>query len=84
MEASRDTVDGRSASRDLYLLGRYVNDYTVALIMALRATGDLQFLDRAAEIWENARATLADEWCDGTTDGYQNWVWLINPDITDE
>ncbi|MFQ5719665.1 MAG: hypothetical protein ACE5IK_08945 [Acidobacteriota bacterium] len=84
IEASRATVDARSSSRDLYLLGRYVNDYTTALIFALRATGDLRFLDRAAEIWENARATLADEWCDGTTDGYVNWVWLINPDVTSE
>ena len=76
LAASRSTMDQRSSSGDLFVLGRHVSEYTAALLMALRATGDLQFLDRAAELWENARADLNDAWCDGTTDGYLNWLWL--------
>ena len=79
MAYSESTVDTRSGSGDLYLLGRYVNDYTTSLIWALRATGDLSFLDRAAELWENARLDLSDAWCNGTTDGYLNWLWLYDP-----
>ena len=76
MADSQNTVNTRSRSNNLYELGRYVNDYTTALLLALRATGDLQFLDRAAEIWDGAKLDLADAWCDGTTDGYLNWLWL--------
>ena len=81
MAHSESTVDTRSGSGDLFLLGRYVNDYTTSLIWALRATGDLTFLDRAAELWENARLDLSDGWCNGTTDGYLNWLWLEDPSI---
>ncbi|MFH1072718.1 MAG: PKD domain-containing protein [Nanoarchaeota archaeon] len=82
--ASASYVNTRADSDDLFVLGRNVNDYTTALLFALRATGDLQFLDRTAAIWEIARADLGDYWCDpnspsqplaGTSDGYLNWRW---------
>lgn len=73
---STGTVETRASSNNLYELGRYVGDYTSALLVALRATGDLAFLDRVAEVSELYRATLSDAWLDGTTDGYVNWLWL--------
>ncbi len=79
MASSNNTVTNKSGSGDLYTLGRYLGNYSSALLLALRATGDLQFLDRTSELWELARADLHDGWCDGTdqgADGYLNWVWI--------
>ncbi len=73
IEASRETIETRAASDDLYLLGRFVGDYQAALVAALRATGDRRFLDRVYEVAEIARASLRDAWDDGTTDGHLNW-----------
>ena len=72
-------IQQHSRSDDLYRIGRTVGDYNSALIMALRATGDLSFLDRVVEICNNIRADLADAWDDGTTDGYLNWRWRKEP-----
>jgi hypothetical protein len=79
MRTSATTIDGRSRSGNLYELGRYLNDYTTALLNALRATGDARFLDRAAQLWDQSRPKLADAWLDGTKDGYVNWLWLQTP-----
>jgi hypothetical protein len=76
IKSSSRLAEKRSKTRNLYILGRYTNDYTTALLLALRATGDLRYLDRAAELWENARLELKDAWTDGTLDGHLNWVWL--------
>lgn len=70
---SADTVTERTASGDLYLLGRYTGDYVAAMVMALRATGDPRLLARIWEITELARATLRDAWEDGTEDGHRNF-----------
>jgi hypothetical protein len=79
MQTSTTTIDGRSKSGNTYELGRYLNDYTTALLNALRATGDRRFLDRAAQLWDQARVKQADAWLDGTKDGYVNWLWLETP-----
>ncbi|MFH1408898.1 MAG: fibronectin type III domain-containing protein, partial [Nanoarchaeota archaeon] len=76
-----DTTAGTNAlagTNGVYEYGRTLNMHTTALLRALRATGDLQFLARAADIWKIAAAELDDSWCDGTNDGqdgYLNWVW---------
>jgi len=78
MNSSRSVIEGsrRFTSGDTYKLGRESGNYTAALLLALRGTGDLQFLDRVGELWDLARQDLKDEWCDGTSDGYLNWLWL--------
>ncbi|MBU1975834.1 MAG: hypothetical protein KKG59_05510 [Nanoarchaeota archaeon] len=78
MTDSSDYIEGIADSNNLYELGRTLNMYTTSLLRALRATGDLQFLERASELWKIASADLDDSWCDGTQDGedgYLNWVW---------
>jgi hypothetical protein len=73
LDASAETADTRAGSDDVYLLGRYLGDYNAALLMALRATGDRRFLDRALDLLDIARDDLRDEWDDGTTDGFLGW-----------
>lgn len=82
IEASRGVIDDRASSGDLYYGGRTVGDHNAALLVALRMTGDRSLLDRVAEVSELYRAQLADAWLDGTTDGYLNWLWLIEPETT--
>jgi hypothetical protein len=72
---SWSTATAWAGSDDLYLLGRSVSDYVAALLMGLRSTGDLTYLDRVADLTELARADLADAWLDGTEDGYLGWRW---------
>ncbi len=79
LERSAGTARARAGSGDLYLLGRYVGDYVAALLAALRATGDLAYLDRVLELSTLYRADLADAWLDGTEDGFLNWLWLADP-----
>lgn len=75
VDGSWSTATARAGSDDLYWLGRYVSDYVASLLLALRATGDLRYLDTVAELTEIARGDLADAWLDGTEDGYLNWRW---------
>ncbi len=79
IEITRDDIESRARQDDLYTYGRSVGDYTAALLMALRATGDRRFLDRVAELSEIYRSKLADAWDDGTTDGFLNWRWREDP-----
>jgi hypothetical protein len=55
MDASKVLLDSTMTSDDLYTIGRGGGDYIEALLMALRATGDLQFLDRVLALTELAR-----------------------------
>ncbi|MBI5789084.1 MAG: hypothetical protein HZA78_09545 [Candidatus Schekmanbacteria bacterium] len=80
-------IEYNAKSGSLYRM-RVVNEYVSALMMALRATGDLKFLDEAAAIMDMARALLKDEWrlpdnampgadkCNGSTDGFLDWLQL--------
>lgn len=61
---------------DLYDLGRGIGDATKNALDSLRLTGDLRFLDWVDEIWQLARAKLADY----DSDGYLGWTWQHDPD----
>lgn len=79
MAASNVLVDDIMAEGDAYELGRTGGDYTEALLMAYRATGDITFLERLYDLSQRARASLRDAWLDGTTDGYTSWLWRVDP-----
>ncbi|MFH1018166.1 MAG: hypothetical protein V1798_08300 [Pseudomonadota bacterium] len=77
---SSSVIEGQPVG-DVYAIGREVGNYTEALLMALRATGDLRFLDRVYEVSELYRGSLRDAWLDaagGTTDGYTDWLWIAD------
>lgn len=78
IEASRSYISARASTNDLYTQGRTVGNYNAALLMALRATGDLRFLDRVAEISQAARSLLKDAWADGSRDGFIDWQWTYD------
>lgn len=79
MTASEVLANGMMTTGDAYDLGRGGGDYIESLLMAYRATGEVQFLDRVYDLSEMARGSLRDAWLDGTTDGYLSWLWLIDP-----
>ena len=79
MAASNVLAEGIMNSGDSYTIGRDGGNYTEALIMAYRASGDRRFLDRVLQLTQLARAQLRDAWLDGTTDGYTSWLWLADP-----
>ncbi|MFH1017258.1 MAG: hypothetical protein V1798_03625, partial [Pseudomonadota bacterium] len=78
-EGSRTLIDEICAGGDLYAIGRDIGNYAEALVMALRATGDLRFLDRILDVSERCRSTLKDEWHNGSTDEFTDWQWLVDP-----
>lgn len=78
MTASQTLADNMMKSGDTYTVGRDGGNYTEALLMALRATGDRRFLDRTLDLANLAKAQLRDAWRDGTTDGYTSWLWLYD------
>lgn len=78
MDASAVLAENIMTRGDSYELGRNGGDYTQALLMAFRATGDVRFLHRVYELSELARGSLRDAWLDGTTDGYTSWLWLAD------
>jgi len=72
---------GRAASDNLYTYARALQTHVVALLTALRVTGDLALLDEVDRLAQHMRAALDDSWRgparndrDGS-DGYLNWVW---------
>jgi hypothetical protein len=79
LDASRVWADNTMLTGDSYAIGRDGGNYIEALLMALRATGERRFLDRVLELTELARLGLRDAWLDGTTDGYTDWLWLVDP-----
>lgn len=79
MAASDVLVETIMTRGDSYELGRDGGNYIEALLVAFRATGDVQFLERVYELSELARGSLHDSWLDGTTDGYTAWRWLADP-----
>lgn len=79
MAASNLLANNIMTGGDSYAIGRDGGNYVEALLMAFRATGDRRYLDRVYELSELARGTLRDAWLDGTSDGYTDWLWLIDP-----
>jgi len=79
LAASDLLADEAMSGGDSYTVGREGGNYTQALVMAYRATGDRRFLDRMLELSDLAKGSLRDAWLDGTTDGYLSWLWLIDP-----
>ena len=59
-----DMVD-RVANDDSYDIGRWAFQFNHALLVGLRATGDLAFLDAVDEVAETIRGQLDDAWCGG-------------------
>jgi hypothetical protein len=79
MIASQNLANNTMRSNDLYSIGRDGGNYVEALIMAWRATGENRYIDRVYELTQMARDSLRDRWLDGTTDGFTDWQWLIDP-----
>jgi hypothetical protein len=71
-------ITSRASSDNIYHYGRDLHTYTQAVLLMLRSTGDLKFLDEVDRIAQIMRSKLSDSWCatlDGTSqrDGYLNW-----------
>lgn len=79
MAASNLLAEEAMSGGDSYTVGREGGNYTEALALAFRATGDRRFLDRMLQLSDLAKGSLRDAWLDGTTDGYTSWLWLIDP-----
>ena len=63
--ASRDAMEERAVRGDAYDIGRWLYQYQAALLLGLRATGDLRFLDEVDVVTEALRRELSDSWCGG-------------------
>lgn len=61
--ASRDAMEDRARRGDAYDIGRWLYQYQAALLLGLRATGDLRFLDEVDVVAEALRRELSDSWC---------------------
>jgi hypothetical protein len=62
---STQAILNRIRGDNSYHFGRDVYQYNHALLMSLRSTGDLRFLDEVAKVSEALRRQLEDEWCGG-------------------
>lgn len=60
-------IEAVSKSDDAYAYAREVSMHNHALLLALRATGDLRFLDEVDVLAQNMRANLSDGWCGGVS-----------------
>jgi hypothetical protein len=65
IDASRDAMVRRAERDDAYDFGRWLYQYNHALLMGLRMTGDLRFLDEVDLVAEGMRRQLRDGWCGG-------------------
>ena len=73
-------INSYTLSDDLYEISRHGNEYVSALLIALRATGDLRVLDEVDRLAQRMRSTLRDGNCDGSgKDGHLNWRWRQDP-----
>ena len=61
--ASRDEMRSRAERGDAYDIGRWLYQYDAALLLGLRSTGDLRFLDEVDVVAEALRNELSDAWC---------------------
>lgn len=63
--ASRPKMVDRAEGDDVYDFGRWLFQYNSALLVGLRTTGDLRFLDEIDVVGETLRKRLSDGWCGG-------------------
>jgi hypothetical protein len=61
---SRDDMVNRAERDNAYDFGRSLFQYNAALLVALRATGDLRFLDEVDTVVQVMRNQLSDTWCE--------------------
>lgn len=82
--------DTAAMSRNIYALGRTLNNHITALLAALRATGDPAILAEIDRLMELARVGLADthpectvhDRCTQQQDGFLNWVMLSDTSVS--
>jgi hypothetical protein len=73
----RSTALGDANSSDLYTYARPLGDTLEALLLVLRATGDLRMLDEVDLLTQAMRSKLFDGDCDGSNkDGFLNWRFI--------
>jgi hypothetical protein len=86
--AGAATADTWASEDDSFSMGRQLNEYFSALLMAIRSTGDVFFLEEVYDLWLLSKADLEDSYCEGATgsysspDGYLNWRWREDPGNT--
>ena len=73
-EASLDAV--RLAESDnAYHYGRGLYTHNHSLLLGLRVTGDLRFLDEVDRLMQVVRDQLSDDWCDDVRDKVEDKGW---------
>ncbi len=65
VDASREAMIARAERGDVYDYGRWLFQYDSALLLGLRTTGDLAFLDEVDAVAQVMRDELRDGWCGG-------------------
>lgn len=90
VEASASSMVSKGGQDNSYYFGRTLFQYSTALLMGLRSTGDLRFLDALDPMMQAMRGELYDGWCDGVEsslyvngsygtiseqDGFVNFRW---------
>jgi len=65
VEASISTEVASAQRDDVYYAGRTIFLFNHALLLGLRTTGDLAFLDAVDEVAQAMRSQLSDSWCGG-------------------
>ena len=63
VDASREAMVFRARRDDTYDMGRWLFQYHAALLLGLRVTGDLRYLDEVDVVAEAMREQLEDGWC---------------------
>jgi hypothetical protein len=64
-------IHGILESDDEYHFARTLHQHNHALLLALRSTGDLRFLDEVDRVAQKIRGSLSDGWCDGVESPYE-------------
>ncbi len=65
IDASLPKLVSQAGRDDVYIHGRELFQFSSALLLGLRSTGDLHFLDALDEVMQAIRDELYDGWCGG-------------------
>ena len=88
--SNRAEIDAMAESDCIFVYARGLKSHIQAVLIAFRATGDLELLDYVDEVAQIMHSQLADPWrgtndgTDGTTDGYLNWAFRPYSGGTDQ